>query len=214
MFGDEEPWLSDRPSIRLEHATLVSRELIAKINQARMSFAIVTHTIFFFAEYEAYRRNLHPHQAHLAYPLRALYDALPLLALSSDCPATAWDDADNVFVSVMAAVQRRSHSGGDIGQMSAITVPQALLLYTGRARQVADLGPVGIIAPGFEGSFVVLDRDVFTIPAQEIGQVRVAETWLGGEQVYALDTRARQRTPKISHEPPEQLTARGPLLCN
>jgi predicted amidohydrolase YtcJ len=43
---------------------------------------------------------------------------------------------------------------------------------------------VGLIRPGFEGSFVVLDRDVFTVPPREIAGVRVAETWIRGERVF------------------------------
>ncbi len=37
------------------------------------------------------------------------------MALSSDTPATGWAEADDVFVSVKAAVARRSHTGADIG---------------------------------------------------------------------------------------------------
>jgi predicted amidohydrolase YtcJ len=109
---------------------------------------------------------------------------VPFTALSSDSPATAWADADNVFVSIKAAVLRRAYNGADIGQAEAITVPQALLLYTGRARHVAPLDEVGLIEKGYEESFVVLDRDIFTIDPDEIDQVRVAETWIRGEQVY------------------------------
>ncbi|MGS0687750.1 hypothetical protein ACVBEQ_21765 [Nakamurella sp. GG22] len=35
---------------------------------------------------------------------------------------------------------------------------------------------VGVIDPGYEGSFVVLDRDIFTINPEDIDQVQVAET--------------------------------------
>ena len=41
-----------------------------------------------------------------------------------------------------------------------------------------------VIQPGFEGSFVVLDRDVFTVPPRDIGRVQVRETWLRGERVF------------------------------
>jgi predicted amidohydrolase YtcJ len=189
LFGNEEPWLAGRPSIRLEHAALVSPALITGLTAARMSFGISTHTIFYFAEYDAYERNLSAGQAQVAYPIRALYDSELAIALSSDYPTTAWSDADNAFVSIKAAVLRQAYNGADIGQHSAITVPQALLLYTGRARQVADIGPVGLIAPGYEASFAVLDRDVFSVPPADIDQVRVSQTWLGGELVYEAGVR-------------------------
>ena len=60
MFADEEPWMGELPSIRIDHATLFSRGMIDRINAARMSFAVVSHSIFLFAEYDSYQRNLSP----------------------------------------------------------------------------------------------------------------------------------------------------------
>jgi len=185
MFADEEPWMGDLPSIRLEHATLFSPAMIDRMNAARMSFAVVSHSIFLFAEYDSYEHNLSPSQFDIAYPIRSFYAHGPFVALSSDSPATAWADADNVFVSIKAAVLRRAYNGADIGQAEAVTVPQALLLYTGRARQIAPLDGVGVIETGYEGSFVLLDRDIFSIDPAEIDRVQVSETWMRGDRVYA-----------------------------
>jgi predicted amidohydrolase YtcJ len=184
VLGDEEPWLPDRPSVRLEHATLFSAELIDRLDAATMDFGVATHSIFFFAEHAAYARNLSEKQSAVAYPIRSFYERVPATALSSDTPATSWSDADDVFVSVRAAVLREAHDGAGFNPAEAVTVAQALLLYTGRARLLAPFDGVGLIQPGFEGSFVVLDRDVFTVPPREIDRVRVAETWIRGEQVF------------------------------
>ena len=187
LFADQEPWLTDRPCIRIEHASLVSPDMIARIASARMTIAVISHTIFYFAEYDSYERNLTHSQARVAYPIKSFYEGLPYAALASDCPATAWSDADNVFVSVKAAVTRQAYTGADIGSHEATTVPQALLLYTGRARGIAPLDGVGLIDDGFEASFVVLDRDVFTVPADAIDEVRVLETWIAGDRVYSAE---------------------------
>lgn len=184
VLGGEEPWLADRPSVRLEHATLFSPDLLDRLAAARMEFGVVTHSVFFFAEYDSYARNLSAGQTAVAYPIRSFYERVPAAALSSDMPATSWSDADDVFLSVKAAVLREAHTGAAFNPAEAVTVAQALLLYTGRARQVAPFEGVGMIQPGFEGSFVVLDRDVFTVPPREIDRVRVAETWIRGERVY------------------------------
>jgi predicted amidohydrolase YtcJ len=185
LLGDHEPWMGDLPSVRIDHATIVTAEQVQQIRTARMSFAVVSHTIFFFAEYDNYVNNLSPTQFARTYPIRSYYDHLPWTALSSDRPATTWADADNVFVSIKAAVLREAYNGAPIVAEQAITVPQAVLLYTGRASRVAPLDGVGMIAPGYEGSFVVLDRDIFTIPAEQIDQVRVDQTYVAGERVFA-----------------------------
>lgn len=110
---------------------------------------------------------------------------MPHTALSSDTPATAWADADNIFVSTKAAVVRRSHTGADIGQAEAVSVTQALELYTSRAAGTMPFEePVGRIRVGAEASFVVLDADVFTIDPDRLDTVGVAQTWLAGECVH------------------------------
>ena len=82
-------------------------------------------------------------------------------------------------------MRRRAHDGSDIGQAEAVSVGQALLLYTSRAARLAAFdATVGVFAPGAAGDFVVLDRDIFTVPADEISSVRVAETWIAGELVW------------------------------
>jgi predicted amidohydrolase YtcJ len=184
MFSGDEPWMGEQPSIRLDHATLFTPAMIEKVNAARMRFAVVSHSIFMFAEYDSYQRNLSRRQFDIAYPIRSFYDRLQFTALSSDSPATAWADADNVFVSIKAAVLRRAYNGADIGRPEAVTVAQALLLYTGRARRIAPLDGVGVIETGYEGSFVVLDRDIFTIDPEHIDQVQVAQTWILGDLIY------------------------------
>ena len=42
----------------------------------------------------------------------------------------------------------------------------------------------GELAPGHAADLVVLDRDPFAGPADEIGAARVASTWVGGMSVY------------------------------
>ncbi|PVE98236.1 amidohydrolase family protein [Microbacterium sp. TPD7012] len=184
LFEDAEPWLDGIPSVRIEHATIVSDAYLARLTAARMSFGIATHTVFFFAEYDGYEKALRVEQVPDAYPIARLYAGLGPLALSSDRPATAWSGADDVMLSVEAAVRRRTYNGIEFGAEAAITVAQALLLYTSRAESLSPLTGVGTLAPGYDGSFAVLDRDVFTVPDDEIAAVRVAETWIRGERVF------------------------------
>lgn len=187
LFADLDPWVENGPSVRIDHATLVSEEHLARMRSARMRFGIVTQIIFFFAEYESYRGNLSDEQFRRAYPVRSLYHRCPDVALSSDAPATPWADPDNVFVSIQAAVTRRAHNGRPIVPEQSITVPQAVLLYTDRARALAGLAGLGRIERGFDASFIVLDRDIFTIPTDDIHRINIEQTFIGGECLYRRD---------------------------
>ena len=72
----------------------------------------------------------------------------------------------------------------DLNQAQAVSVGEALELYTGRAAAITQLRGVGRIEPGHDASFVVLDRDPFAIPPAELGDVRVAATWVRGRRAY------------------------------
>lgn len=183
-FADTDPWLEEAPSIRIEHCTLVSEDLLDRIAAARMRFGLVSHTIFLFAEHGDYAANLSASQFEIAYPIRSFYERVPATALASDAPATAWADADNPFVSIKAAVLRRAHNGADIGQRQAVTLGQALELYTHRAAACTTATGVGAIAAGMDADFVVLDRDPFAVPPEELDQIRVRETWIQGRRVW------------------------------
>ena len=83
-----------------------------------------------------------------------------------------------------------------------------MLLYTGRAGLVAPLDGLGVIDTGYEGSFVVLDRDIFTIDPDEIDQVQVAETWIRGERVYQRPAELISPAPTAS---PDRRQIESPL---
>ncbi|MDO5697532.1 MAG: amidohydrolase [Dermatophilus congolensis] len=185
VLGDEEPWLGETPSVRIEHATVLTEELTRRLAESRMSFGVISHSIFYFAEFEAYSEVLTTRHLVDTYPLRRLYEQVPAAALSSDCPATVLRDSDNVFTSVQAAVDRRALGGESLGYDEALTVGQALLLYTSRAARCAGFNGMGEITPGRAADFVVLDSDPFTVAAADIGQVGVTETYIGGRKVYS-----------------------------
>lgn len=120
--------------------------------------------------------------------VRDLYNSLDALALTSDAPATTWSDPDNPFMSIQAAVTRRAYNGADIVADQAVTVAQAVLLYTTRARRLADFGNTGEIAVGREASFITLSEDIFTMEPDRIIDTRVLGTWISGERVHELIT--------------------------
>lgn len=184
LFADEEPWLADRPSIVFEHSSVFTPEMLARVRNARMDIGLVTHTIFFFAEWDSYKANLNPSVFPYTYPVRSMIDAGVTVALASDSPATAWADCDNVFLSVATAVTRRSYDGSDLNQAEAVHVGEALELYTGRAARITTNRGVGTLEQGHDATFVVLDRDCFAVRDRELADVQVVQTWVRGEKVF------------------------------
>lgn len=184
LFEDEEPWLDDRPSIRLEHSAIYPEHLIERTARARMKFGVISHSVFFFAEWDSYRENLNPSVFSAAYPLRSFYERFPATALASDSPATAWTDCDDPFLSVFAAVNRTTYDGSAFNPDQALTVGQALELVSSRAALITTNRGVGRIEVGYDADFVILDRDPFTVAPQELREVTVRRTFMRGADVF------------------------------
>lgn len=181
---DLTPWLADRPSIRIEHASILSDQMLKEINDATMTYALITQPIFFFAEDESYRQYLSPAQFKLIYRDRSMLASKAAFALSSDAPCTPWADPDSPFVNIYAAVTRKAANGDLVNPAESISVPEAVLAYTNWPAKIGGFKHNGTLQPGMAADFIILDRNIFSIPAEELKDVRVKETWLNGRKVF------------------------------
>lgn len=121
-----------------------------------------------------------------SYAFRALLDAGAPLAFGSDWPVVSCSP----WLGIEAAVTSRTLDGRTFVPEQAITVEEALRAYTtGAAFALHTEGRTGAIRPGYLADFVILDRDVLSIPHDELGQVRAVETWVEGERVWAEEGR-------------------------
>ena len=48
-------------------------------------------------------------------------------------------------------------------------------------------GSLGGLTQGKWADFIIIDQDIYQIPAEDIWKTQVLETWLAGELVYAKD---------------------------
>lgn len=119
------------------------------------------------------------------YAFRSLLDQGAMLAFGSD-----WTVAPlNPFTGVKAAVTRQTLDGlHPQGWVPAqrISLSETLQAYTvGSAFAEFAESRKGRLVPGQEADFVMLDRDPFGVPPEELDQVRVVLTALGGRTVFS-----------------------------
>ena len=116
------------------------------------------------------------------FPLRTLLDAGVHVALSSDAPVSSPDWLQGVE----AAVLRKSKASGTVrGPEQAITVQEAIRLYTmGGAWQDHMEKRKGSLEPGKLADLCVLDRDILSVPPDEIHTITNLATVVGGRLVY------------------------------
>ncbi|HEV7768278.1 MAG TPA: amidohydrolase [Thermoanaerobaculia bacterium] len=123
-------------------------------------------------------------RAKATYAFRSLIDAGATVTFGSD-----WTVAPlNPLLGIYAAVTRRTIDGrnpkGWIPEQK-ITVEEALRCYTvNNAYAMFAEREVGRIAPGMLADVVVLSEDLFAIAPEEIENVNVDMTILGGDVIY------------------------------
>jgi predicted amidohydrolase YtcJ len=121
----------------------------------------------------------------LAYAWRSLLDAGTNLTFGSDCPV---EDL-NPFLGIHAAVTRARPDGygGPQGWHAeqSLTVGEAVWAYTQAAADAVGLSDRrGSLTPGKLADLVVVDRDLFTCPPDEIARAQVVGTMIGGRWVF------------------------------
>ncbi len=129
-------------------------------------------------------RKIGPERARSTYAFRSLVEAGARPAFGSDWTVAPLDPMLGVF----AAVTRRTLDGarpdGWVPEQK-LTVEQTLTAYT---RDAAHAGfaddRTGVVAPGMLADLVVLDRNPFEVPDEQLREIAVAMTIVGGRTVF------------------------------
>lgn len=182
-FEHEPPWLHDRPSVRIEHATFLNARQIARMNASPMNFGVTTQVIFPYAEIEGYRAVLATRDLERVYPVKTASAMMEAFALSSDAPATAWADPDDPFVSMGAAVSRTAWDGTRFNASEGVTNEEALALYTSRPMRVLPFEGSGRLDCGMRADFIVL-RNPLSFSSGSLADNSVLELYREGALLY------------------------------
>ena len=103
-----------------------------------------------------------------------------LLGGSSDAPI----EAVNPLLGIHALVTRRG-AAGVYNEDECISRHDAFRMYTYNAAAIINREDrAGLIAPGYYADFVIFDRDVMTVEADELLEAKVERTIIDGTTVY------------------------------
>ncbi|KKI20010.1 MULTISPECIES: amidohydrolase [unclassified Leucobacter] len=137
---------------------------------------------------EAIREVLPRDRADRMQPNRSLIDAGAIVAGGSDWPVSA---SPNAWEGIHGLVTREDPSGeypGTLWPEEAITLDEAIAVFTINAAEAMGLAEeTGSLEVGKSADFVLLDRDPFAHPANELVRTRVDETWFAGRRVFARE---------------------------
>lgn len=169
-----------RPDMRhsVIHCQVTRPDQLQKLRERN----IVAHIqpIFLDYDHKIAGDRVGPQLEKSSYNWRTMADLGVHYACGSDCPVESFD----VMRGIYCAVTRKDLAGlPEQGWLpeQALTVEQAVRGFTlGGAYAVHEDHLLGSLEAGKLADMVVLERDIFTIPPEEIKDVRVDMTVLGG----------------------------------
>jgi len=116
-----------------------------------------------------------------AYPFRSLVESGAVVVNGSDAPIEELDPLLGIRAGVLRTLDEREPWHPE----QALTVEQALVATTvAPAWLSGDERARGKLLPGYLADLVVLDRDLVACPPEELAEVRVVATMLGGRWVF------------------------------
>jgi len=168
---------------RIEHAQLIDPDDMRRFGQLGVIPSMQpTHctTDMRFAE-----KRVGYDRCKTAYAWRSLVDAGAVLAFGTDWSVEPLDPMRGVFSAVTRTnIEKMAPESGWFPEQR-LTVWEAIRSYTVGSAYAEHMENVkGALAPGKLADLVILDRDLFTIPDEEILETRVDATIVGGRVVY------------------------------
>jgi predicted amidohydrolase YtcJ len=166
---------------RIEHSTLARPDQLVRMKKLGVQPTFLMNHVFFYGA--AYRDQLFgPERSAFMDPAGAcLQEDLPF-TLHTDGPCSPL----GALRLVQTAVTRRCVVDGSIvGPEQAIPVEEAVRAVTARAAaQIGQADRIGTLEPNKEADMVILEKDPLGVAPDEIMNIAVSETWVGGDKIF------------------------------
>lgn len=125
-----------------------------------------------------------PERSRNIYPTANVVKAGGKMAYGADWPVDSANPLEGLQVALTRTNPTKPESG-PLGADQAVTLAEAVASYTINVAEVNHLDKeTGSIAPGKDADLIVLDHNIFEIPATEIGKTKVLLTLFAGKPVF------------------------------
>ncbi|UCD09265.1 MAG: amidohydrolase [Dehalococcoidales bacterium] len=164
---------------RIEHCSECPPHLLDRIRN--LDILVATQPPFLYYSGERYLAMVPPDRQPSLYRIKSMIEAGISVAGSSDSPIVD----DNPLVGIFAAVNRLANSGQEVLPEERISVERALKMYTLNAAYVSfEEEEKGTISEGKLADLVLLSDNPTTVPPEQLKDITVEMTVVGGEVVW------------------------------
>jgi len=164
---------------RLEHCTVVNPALLKRIRKNRLLVTPFGSYIYFHGE--KMTPHYGPERVARMFAHRSFLDCGIQVSGASDSPCGPYEP----LLAIQSCVTRKSFAGEVLGANQAITATEAIFLYTMASAYASfEENIKGSITPGKLGDLVVLREDPRRVNPDEIKDIPVEMTVVGGEIRY------------------------------
>jgi len=170
---------------RIEHAQIVQPDDIPRFKELNIIASMQpTHAT---SDMNMAEDRIGQERMEGAYAWQTFLDQGTVVASGSDFPV----ESVNPFYGLYSAVTRQDHQGNPEGgwySSESMTRRQAFRSFTLDAAYAAHQEDVlGSLEPGKWADFILIDLNYFEVPATEIWQIDVLQTWVAGDKVYSAE---------------------------
>ncbi|HOK27286.1 MAG TPA: amidohydrolase [Bacteroidales bacterium] len=168
---------------RIEHAQTLQQSDIPRFGQLGVIASMQpTHCI---TDKNFYEKRVGYERSKGAYVWRSLLDAGAILAFGTDYQVEPINPMEGLYAAVTRK-DRRGEEGEGWFPEQKLTMEEAIKYYTwGSAYAQFMDDRKGIIKRGYLADIVITDKDLLTIPENEIMKTKVDYTIVGGKVVYS-----------------------------
>ena len=133
---------------------------------------------------DQYAENFGPERSQWLHPHKTMQEMGIIAGGNNDCPITFYSP----FKQIYTAVTRKTMTGQVVGPGEAISVMDAIRIYTWNGAYLAKEEHIkGSIETGKMADMIVLDRDILSVPTEEIKDTEVVTTIVDGKIVSQGD---------------------------
>jgi predicted amidohydrolase YtcJ len=174
---------------RIEHASVMNQSLLDRAKKDNV--ILVFHSYMW--EYGNILKSYGPKRLAMVHAYRTAIDMGIHVAGHSDSPISAADP----LLRIQDMVTRKDQQGELIGGNQRVSVDEAIKVWTlDSAYATFEENIKGSITPGKLADFVVLREDPRKVPLDNIKDITVEATYLGGQKVYSAPLKAVAMIPQ------------------